>query len=106
MKKLILPAFALCLTALVTFTISSCQSDEEITTTNETTLEERFNQNAFMFPASAHPLGNSFEEWGIDYWKASYALNCEESESPQLIDLTDKVTTFISVIGDDAVDIT
>lgn len=57
MKKLTAPMMVFCLAALVILTITSCQSDE-ISTTNETTLEERFNQNAFMFPASAHPLGN------------------------------------------------
>lgn len=106
MKKFTFPAIAFCLSALVTLTISSCQSDEGITTANETALEGRSNQHSFLYPPSAHPLGKSFEDWGMDYWKASYALNCEETLSPQLVDLTDKVTTFISTVGDDEVDIT
>jgi hypothetical protein len=106
MKTMNLSSIAVCISAFVTFMISSCQTDEGINTSKEIKLEGRSNQNSFLYPPSAKPFGNTLEEWGSEYWRASYALDCEQILSPQLIELTDDVITYIADVGDDEVDIT
>lgn len=106
MKQFQIPAIALCLYAFVMLTLSSCQSDEGISAGKETTLEGRSNPNSFLYPPSAHPFGKSYEEWGEEFWKNSYALDCEEFFTGGLYDLSDDVTTYSALVGDFAVDLT
>jgi len=106
MKNLLLHFVVLCFGVLTLTGISSCQQDEVDGISKTDTVGWRTNQNSFMYPPSTHPFGNSFEAWGEDYWNAAYALDCEQAFSPQIVELTDNVITFISVLGDDEVDFT
>jgi len=106
MKKQLLSLISLCLAVFITMTISSCQPDEDSGLSKETNLNWRTNPNSFIYPPSAHPFGKSYEEWGEEFWKISYAVDCEEAFAGGLYDLSDKVVTYSAVVGDSEVDLT
>lgn len=106
MKKLQLPLVSLCLTALAILMISSCHSDEGISAVNENSLEGRSNPNSFLYPPSAHPFGKSYEEWGEEFWKLTYAFSCEELFTGGLYELSDDVMTYSELVGDSESNIT
>ena len=106
MKKTTLHLVAFCLSAFAVFTITSCQPDEVSSTDKDATLEWRTNPNSFIYPPSAHPFGKSYEEWGEEFWKASYAVGCEVLLTGGLIELSDDVITYSALVGDSEVDLT
>jgi hypothetical protein len=106
MKKPTLHLASFCLSAIAAFTITSCQPDEISSTGKETTLDWRANPNSFIYPASAHPFGMSYEEWGEEFWKTSYTASCEELFTGSLFELSDNVITYSALVGDSEVDLT
>lgn len=58
--------------------LSSCQDqDADLVQANqEQTVEARTNQNAIVFPANAHPYGQSYGEWGLAWWEWAFSFDC------------------------------
>ena len=106
MKKSTFTFVLFSLTALIAFTISSCQPDEGSSTDNEAELDWRTNQNTIIYPPSAHPFGKSYNEWGEEFWKNDYTLSCDELFTGGLYELSEDVITYSALVGDSEVDLT
>lgn len=106
MKKHTLPVLALCFSAIATFTITSCQNDEISQINNESNVNWRSNTNSFLYPPSAHPLGKSYNEWGEEFWKLTYAEGCEALFAGGLYELSENVITYSALVSDSEVNIT
>jgi hypothetical protein len=78
MKNFQLAFMALMLTACTALTISSCQdeSDEVLGGKANQNLDWRSNQNSLVFPPTSQPYGNSYAEWGSEWWKWAFGFDC------------------------------
>jgi len=107
MKKYYSFLFALSLTTISFLTMTSCQkeNDEVIGIKDESRIDSRANSNAVLYPPSAHPFGKSLAEWGQEFSKDAYALDCEGWNLQLLFSLDNNVVAPFLSLSETSMDI-
>jgi len=102
MKKNSLLFLCLCLSAILTSGIMSCNKDDD---DDKLVLDWQNNPDAVIYAPDADPYGKSLADWGIETWIWSYNLNCVSFFESALVDLSSEVILYSAIVSDTTVQI-
>lgn len=97
MKKNSLLFLCLCLSAILTSGIMSCNKDDD---DDKLVLDWQNNPDAVIYAPDADPFGKSLAEWGAETWVWAYSLDCVSIFESQVIDLSNDVSLYSAIVSD------